>query len=46
MLNDLIDLLKLLKLRPTSGWGQTIIIWKDGDIFLIEKREDIKPEDI
>jgi len=46
MFDDLIELLKLLKLRPASGWGRTIIVWHDGEVIMLTKEEDIKPETI
>ena len=46
MLDDLIELLIMLKLKPRSGHGQTVIIWKEGEVFLIQCREDIKPSKI
>ena len=46
IIEQLEDLLKLLKLRPASGWGFTNIEWKDGEIYLITKTESYKTEDI
>lgn len=41
-IEELIKLLKLLKFRPANGWGETTIIWKEGEIKQVRKREDFK----
>jgi len=46
VLQKLINLLKLLKVKPLSGWGETIIEWRDGEIYLITKIESYKAKDI
>ena len=46
MIEQLINLLKLLKMRPASGYGETIIEWVDGEIVMITKIEHIKAENI
>jgi len=46
MIEQLINLLKLLKMRPASGYGETIIEWVDGEITFITKTEYVKAEDI
>jgi hypothetical protein len=46
VLQQLVNLLKILKLRPASGFGFTNIEWKNGEIYLITKVESYKPEDI
>ena len=40
------EILKLLKLRPESGWGHTNIEWRDGEIYLTTKTESYRPEDL
>ena len=42
-IEELIKLLKLMKLRPASGYGETKIRWVNGEIVLMTKVEDIKP---
>ena len=44
MIDKLINLLILMKLKPTSGWGSTTIIWKDDTIVLLSRKDDFKPE--
>jgi len=46
MIDKLINLLILLKLKPHSGWGKTTIIWKDNDIVMIYREEQIRPETV
>ncbi len=46
ILEQLVNILKLLKVRPASGFGKTEITWFAGEIVLITKIEDIKPEEI
>ncbi len=46
MLEKLIKLLIAMKLKPTSGWGRTIIIWKDGEISLLTTMNDVLPQNI
>lgn len=46
VLQQLVNLLKVLKYRPSSGYGFTNIEWKDGEIILITKIESYKPEQI
>ncbi len=46
MVKQLIKLLIAMKLKPTSGWGRTIIIWKDGEISLLTKEDNIHPDTI
>jgi len=43
---QLVNILKLLKLRPASGYGKTIIIWNAGEIELAIKEEHILPKNI
>ena len=44
MIDKLINLLILMKLKPTSGWGRTTIIWKDNGIVMLYREEELKPE--
>ena len=46
LLDQLLNILKLIKMRPASGYGFTNIEWRDGDIYMIIKIESYKPEDI
>ena len=46
MFSQLIELLKLMKLRPATGYGKTIIKWDSGNIVTIVKEEVIKEKDI
>jgi hypothetical protein len=46
LLEELINILKLLKMRPASGYGETIIEWVDGEVVFLTKTEYIKPENI
>ena len=46
LLEQLIGILKLLKVRPASGYGRTIIVWTNGEIKLIIKEEEVLPENI
>lgn len=46
IIEQLINILKLLKIRPASGYGKTIIEWNAGEITLIVKEEEILPENI
>jgi len=41
-IEELIKLLKLMKLRPASGYGFTNIEWREGEIFAILKKESFK----
>ena len=44
MIDRLINLLVLLKLKPASGYGRTTIIWNNNGIVMLYKEEEIKPE--
>ncbi len=46
MLDKLIKLLIDMKLKPTSGWGLTIIKWKEDKIVFITKEERVFPENV
>ncbi len=46
MLQKLADLLKLIKMRPASGYGETVIEWVNGEIVLITKTEYVKADSI
>ncbi len=46
LLDQLLNILKLIKMRPASGYGFTNIEWRDGEIYMITKTESYKPEDI
>ena len=46
LIDQLINILKILKVRPASGYGRTIIVWNAGEITLVVKEEEILPENI
>lgn len=46
MISKLLGLLIQMALKPRSGYGETIIIWKNGEIILLTVKEEIKPEHI
>ncbi len=46
LLAQLSKILKLIKMRPASGYGFTTIEWKRGEIYEITKKETFRPEDI
>lgn len=46
LLEQLIRILKLLKVKPSSGFGQTVIEWKNNEIYLITITESYRPKDI
>ena len=46
LLDQLLNILKLIKMRPASGFGFTNIEWRDGEIYMITITESYKPEDI
>ncbi len=43
---ELMNILKLIKMRPESGYGFTTIEWRRGEIYEITKKETFRPEDI
>lgn len=46
LLDQLLNILKLIRMRPASGFGFTYIEWKDGEIYEITKLETFRPKDI
>ncbi len=46
LLDQLLNILKLIKMRPASGYGFTNIEWRDSEIYMITITESYKPEDI
>ncbi len=46
ILQQLMKLLIVLKVKPLSGYGKTEIEWKDGTIVLLTKTESYKPGSI
>ena len=45
-IEQLQNILKLLKMRPASGFGLTKLEWRDGEIFAIVKEESFRAKDI
>ena len=45
-LDELINILKLIRMRPASGYGFTNIEWRDNEIYMITKTETFRPEDM
>ena len=45
-MQELKNLLKLMKLRPATGFGEITIIWRNGEIVDLIKKENIKPKEL